>query len=114
MWVRITYQNTVAHIVCDITIPPEQEKESAYEDSKKIVEDQCGPMSDEEDNEMETEVPAHLDSMEPTLIDRKDLDDFCRELKLTKEKSQFLDSRLKQWDLLQEDTRKSFLKYREN
>ena len=51
--------------------------------------------------------------MEPKLIGQKDLNDFCRDLVLTKDKSQLLGSRLKQWNLLQADKRTFFLKYRE-
>ena len=83
-------------------IPPEKEKESAYKDSKMIVEDQCGPISDKEDVEIETEaeVCTLLDSMEPILIGQEDLNDLCRDLKLTKDKSKLLGSRLKQCNLL--------------
>ena len=97
-----------------VPILPEQEKESAYEDSKMNVEDQCGPMSDEKDHEIETEaeVSALLDSMEPKWIDQKGLNDLCRDLELTKDKSQLLGSLMKQWNLLQADTRRFFLKYR--
>ena len=96
-------------------ILPEQEKESAYEESKMIVEDQCEPMLDKNDDEIETEaeVPTLLGSMEPKLMCQKDLNDLCRDLELTKDKSQLLGSRLKQWNLLHADTRTSFLKYRE-
>ena len=83
--------------ILPVPIPPEQEKESPYEDSKMNVEDQCGLMSDEEDDEIETEteVSALLDSMEPKLIGQKDLNHLCRDLELTKDKSQLLGSRLK-------------------
>ena len=47
------------------------------------------------------------------MIGLNDLNDLCRDLELTKDKSQLLGSRLKQWNLLQADTRTSFLKYRE-
>ena len=45
-----------------------------------ILEDQCGRMSNEEDDKIETEVSALLDSMEPMLIGQKDLNDPCRDL----------------------------------
>ena len=63
-----------------------------------MIVDQCGSISDEEDGEIETEAKVN---------------DLCRDLKLTKDKSQLLISRLKQWNLLQADTRTFFLKYRE-
>ena len=47
-----------------------------------------------------TEVSELLHSMEPMLIGQKDLNDLCRELQLTKVKSQLLGLRLKQWNLL--------------
>ena len=83
-------------------IPLEQEKESVYEDPKIIVEDQCRPMSDEGNDEIETEaeVFAPFDSMEPKLVGQKDLNDLYRDLELTKDKSQLLGSRFKQWNLL--------------
>ena len=52
--------------------------------------------------------------MEPKLIGQKDLHDLCRNFELTNYKSQLLGSRLNQWNLLQADTRTSFLKYHEN
>ena len=69
--------------ILPVPIPPEQEKESAYEDFKMIV-DQCGRISDEQDDEIETEVSTLLDSMDPKLIGQKDLNDLCRDLELTK------------------------------
>ena len=80
-----------------VPISPEQGKESAYENSKMILEDQCAPLLDEEDDEIETEaeVSALLDSVEPKLIGQKDLDDLCRDLELTKDESQLLGPQLK-------------------
>ena len=61
-------------------------------------------MSDEKDDkiEAEAEVSVLLDSMEQKLISQKDWNDLCRDLELTKDKSQLLGSRLNQWNLLQE------------
>ena len=81
--------------ILHVRIPREQDKESAYEDSKMIVEDQCGAMSDEEDDEIETEVSVLFDSMQPKLIGQKDLNDLYRDLKLTKNKSEFKISKIR-------------------
>ena len=98
--------------ILPVHILSEQELEFAYEDSKMIVEDQCGPTSHEDDEiEIEAEVSALLDTMETKLIRQKDLNDLCGDLKLIKDKSEILGSRLKHWNLLQADTRTSFLKY---
>ena len=70
--------------ILPVPIPPEQEKKSAYEDSKIIVEDKCELISDEEDDEIETEaeVSSLSDPMEPKLIGQKDLNDLYRDLEL--------------------------------
>ena len=48
-----------------VSIPPEREKDSAYEDSKMIVEDHSGPMLGEENDEIQTEISALIT---PSLI----------------------------------------------
>ena len=41
--------------ILPVPIPPEKVKQSAYEESEMIVVDQCGPISDEEDDGIESE-----------------------------------------------------------
>lgn len=65
--------------------------------------------SDEEDNDgdnetMEVTHDPNSDIKKPYLIGQAELDDLVRDLSLSKEKSELLGSRLKEWNLLQKGT----------
>lgn len=58
-----------------------------------------------EDNNNDDEDFFDVESLVPLLINQKRLNDLCRDLTLTKEKSELLSSRLKEWNLLADDTK---------
>ena len=61
-------------------------------------------------------IPPALEIIEstlPHLINQCELNDLVRDLKLTKEQSELLGSRLKQWNLLEEGTKSSVFRTRQ-
>lgn len=60
--------------------------------------------SDDDIYDDKTEDPDYVCEAEPHLLSQTELNDLVRDLGLTKEKSELLASRLKQWHLLEEDT----------
>ena len=60
---------------------------------------------------VDTLYEPEVDEKQPHLLSQEDLNDLVRDLSLSKEKAELLGSRLKQWNLLREDTKISF--YRE-
>ena len=67
-------------------------------------------ISNQDDEEFIPLTLTHNISTVPHLINQYELNILVRDLKLTKDQSQFLSSRLKEWNLLEENTKISYFK----
>lgn len=80
---------------CPVPISPNKQV-STNEDSTSE--------SDDYVDDDKTTDPDYISEAEPHLISQTELNDLVRDLELTKDKSELLSSRLKQWKLLQKGT----------
>ena len=91
-----------------IPTPPVSERENESSSAKSLASQSSASISTVTDEEPHSSRVSDV----PQLLNQKDLNDLVRDLALTKEKSELLASRLKQWNMLQKGVERIYFRSR--